>query len=119
MNDNLRLGQNSSFNSIKFNQKKAESQQAEQNAPKKEQKAVSENTTNFSSDEVLNYLAQSSQVNFGIAGKSKKIEISKYVNDEQAKRISESIRVFAEKIFPTAVKELGSEELAFKVLDMM
>jgi len=122
MSDNLRLGQKLRLNQIKFKPKKEEPQQAEKNTQKN---LLPENTAQFSQKEVLDYMNQVS-VNLvkieksGKAAKAfKKIEISKYVNEEQAARIRISIERFANEIFPTAVKELGSEELAFKVLDMM
>lgn len=123
MSDDLRLGQNSRFNAVRFNQKKENSQQAEQNIQREEQASAPKNAANLSPDEVLNFMAQSCQVKIEKSGKTekvcKKIEISKYVTPEQADRIRASMRDFTEVIFPTAVKELGSESLALNVLNMM
>lgn len=65
-----------------------------------------------SADEVLEYLAQSSAISGkgGVKGKSKKIEVSKYVNPEQAAGIAASVTKFfdgMEKYVGKAMTELN------------
>jgi len=65
-----------------------------------------------SADEILDYLSNSSVVsaNKGDKAKTKKIEVSKYVNPEQALGIAESVNKFfagMEKHVESAMKELN------------
>lgn len=65
-----------------------------------------------SADEVLDFLSNSSAVSAkkGVGAKSKKIEVSKFVNPDQASRIGDSVNMFfagMEKHVEAAIKEFN------------
>ena len=98
--------------SIKVGEAKAKQLNPKKEDLKPEIQAQSPVLNQKSADEVLDFLSNSSAIsaNKSNQAKGKKIEVSKYVNPEQAARIGESVTKFfagMEKHVEKAMKELN------------
>lgn len=114
------------INRINFNPE-IRGKKIEKNLQKEEEKQVKDQTaavppkTNFKeADEILNFLNNTSFAPDGVQKKSKKtIQISKYVNPEQAQRIASSVNNCIKALLSfeeAAIKEFGISQATAQAL---